>query len=349
MQPFLSVICSNVYTGFAPLEFLLRNMAAQTYKDFELVIVDAYYEENAAYVKELSQELGLLRTIHTPACEARHVGRWMHWELLSNALLLSSGQWILQHGVHRYMHRGAVQCVVERAEQGICVVLYQGKGFAIMPCSFDDIEGPFEMDTHLEPLSYLTQSGFFSIRRDILINELNGHNEALLLHHWVDSDLSERARHLASLKVELMPKGLLRMEKPSWVIHRHSPAINDWDISKTSFTARGRQTCRITENPRCVVWLLRSLGAHRRIDGPVQRITHNGFEWVWCPDCGAVGIEDPDAYISNLSNSAFILSPINVCGIGRNIFTLDRDLHGLDLTDKVRLISDSHDNPKYLQ
>ena len=327
------------------MESMLRNLAAQTFRDFELVIADAQYEMNAAAVKELSETLGLTRVIHTPAMEARHVGRWMHWELYSNAMLLASGQWVLYYGVHRYLHRKAMAEVASKAASGVCTVLYQNntpypQEGDTPPVSFDEIEEFYTLHLNSERWPYLSQTGFFSVPRDIMINRLNGYNEALLLHHWADTDLAERARHLSFLRVEVMSRALLRITHPK--------DSGKETIRPHEMFPSGRQPCTLAQNPSCVVWQLEMLRDDRHIEIPVQRVIHDGFEWVRCDICGAIGVEDVDEYMAHLSSSAFIRAPIGICGIGRNLFSVDADLQGLELADKIKVISGSHDNPKYL-
>src|SRR3990167_1252246 len=121
----LSVISANAYPGFSQVEFLLRNLAAQTFRDFETVLIDMFYAENASAVRDLCTTLGLTNVVHAPACEARHVAPWLPWELYSNALLLASSEWVLHYGVKRYMHPQAVGVVASQADAGICTVLIQ--------------------------------------------------------------------------------------------------------------------------------------------------------------------------------------------------------------------------------
>lgn len=343
----LSVICANVYQGFDHIAFMLRNLAAQTYRDFELIIVDAYYDQNATGIQDLSTQFGL-KTVHVPAMEARHVGRWLHWELYSNALLLASGQWALYYGVHRYMHRRALEFIADRAVHNILTVLYQNNVMndEPLPESFQAIEEAYGMSIYCEPWPYLSQTGFFCIPKDVMIHTFNGYNEALVFHHWADTDLSQRARHYKQMRVEVMSMALLRVSHPKDSATRTGIALPP---AQAAFPL-SRQPCSFDKNPSCITWLLQALRNDRHITVPVQRIVHDGFEWVRCEVCGCVGVEDEWAYIEqHLASAAYMRAPIGLAGIGRNLAALDADVRKLELTNKIDLIAASHDNPRYLQ
>src|SRR6185369_172203 len=121
----LSIVCANVYADHAPIEFMFANLGAQSFKDCEIVLVDAFYQENLNLVKMLSKAHGLDRVIHTPACEAKHVGRSLHWELYNNAALFATGDWLFFHGVHRYLHHQAVETIYQCANRDNCTILFQ--------------------------------------------------------------------------------------------------------------------------------------------------------------------------------------------------------------------------------
>ena len=334
----LSIVCANVYPGPEPVEFLLRNLHAQTCQDFELVLVDAFYKENTSLVTELKQAFNMC-VVHVPACEDKHVGRYLHWELYSNGLLLASNPCVLYHGVYRHLHSQVIETVVERASRGVSVVLHQIYGPAI---GTPDIDQLFSLNPVTEQWHALQHSGFFSVQRDIMIHRLNGYNEALVNDHWVDCELSARARHLP-LVVEIMQRGMIRFTREGG----HYGLTQG--THKTS-SGIGKPICTVEENPRCIVFLMNAFTTVRRIDGEVNRFVHNGFEWVRCPVCGTIGVEWPEAYINRLiGDSSLIRAPINVAGVGRNLAIIDSDLAGRDLVTKIEILSSSHDNQRYLQ
>ena len=335
----LSVLCTNAYPGTEHVEFMLRNLAQQTFHDFELVLVDMFYDDNAQIVSELSEILGLRSVLHTPACEARHVGRWLHWELYSNALLLSHGKFVLHHGMNRYLHRSALEVVASCAEHNTNLVLAQRNVEESLSslAFYVDPEVQFAMSTSISSWPYLSQSGFFSINTDTMIHDLNGHNEALLIHHWVDNDLGARSEHLAgSMRCRIMQNGLLRLNKSR--------------SGGYSQVLVGKPVCSREDNPQCVAWLIDALQEYRVIGGSVERINHKGYSWVRCGVCGTIGVEDSSAYVARLSeNSGLVKAPVNVAGVGRNIEILADDLRGKSTADKVSTLIESHTNPRYLQ
>src|SRR3990167_448016 len=341
-MPTLSVLSCNVYPGTAPVEFMLRNLAIQTFQDFELIFVDAFYDANAQFVSNTCKSLGLERVVHTPACEARHVGRILHWELYNNVLLLANSPWVMYFGMHRYMHSGALQAVAECAARDIPVVLWQGRAERMDELPLN-IEETYEMDSHVEQWHALDHSGFFSARRDMLINRLNGWNEASVNHHWVDCDLSTRAKFL-SLNVKVMPRALIRLGGAG--AYGRGEVSGD-GISQLS--GIGKSVCSLDTNPNCVVYLINALRDSRRhIDVPVQRLTHNGFEWARCAECGTLGIEDSEAYSRHVITRALIKAPINVAGVGRNLITVDAAMRNADIAAKIELLRSSHTDPRFL-
>lgn len=339
----LSVLCTNAYSGMAHVEFMLRNLSEQTFRDFEIVLVDMFYDENKNAVADLCGVLGLQNIVHTPACEATHVGRWLHWELYSNALLLASGRWVFHYGVNRYLHRNALQTVADNAQQGFSVVFAQRNVEesieTLLPRDMiqsSACESIYHMNVSVYPWQYLSQSGFFSVESDVMIHDFNGHNEALVIHHWVDNDLGARSQHLTGkIRCKIAQNGLLRLNK-----------------SRTggySGVRVGKPVCAREANPICVAWLIDGLREDRRITGDVERVEHNGYSWVRCAVCGTIGVEDSPAYVARLStNAAYTKAPVNIAGVGRNIETLAADLKSLTLQEKVETISGSHTNARYL-
>lgn len=343
-MPSLSIVCANVYPEHQPIEFLLRNLAAQTFKSVEIVLVDAFFEENAELVRKLSQDLGLERVIHTPACEAKHVGRVLHWELYNNAALFANGDWLLFHGVHRYLHRNAVETVYHCAERSTCVVFFQLREDSEIERSddFAEIERAYNMDVEQARWGFLQHSGFFSVPRDILINNLNGYNEAVVNVHWVDCDMGARVYHIP-LTVSMAGRSVLRLERQGHY------GVDERRNSRT-VSGIGKPICTPQENPRCVCLLRGALTAeNRHIDDPVNRFNHEGYPWVRCDKCGTLEIEDSDAYIHFLLNRpGSTRAPINVHGVGRNLARVNAELVGKSLEEKIDIVSKSHDNPIFL-
>lgn len=330
----LSILCGNVYSGFKHVEFFLRSMAAQTYRDCEIILADSFYTENKTGVAELCALLGLGTVVHVPSAYGVDVGRKMHWDVYSNALLYSSGDWVMHYGVYRYMHRDGIMRVAQNAASGILT------SFAQIPApqTIDDlmsddygaIESRYEMEVSPRRWSTLSQCGFYSIDRDRIVNIFNGHNEALILHHWVDVDLNTRAANYGHLQTDVIDRGVLRMTKPGY-----------------SAIRVGKPVCSREVNPNCVSHRLDARQGTERIEN-VERVSNRGFEWVRCQQCGAVGLEDPDAYIKYLRDTSCTRAPVNVGGVGRNIQRLEDDCKKLSTSSRFELISSSYSNARYL-
>lgn len=349
----LSVLVGNVFDGFDHIAFLLHNMAAQTTRAFELVLVDEFYQSNYIRVRDLGALFGL-KIVHTPPCEMYHAGARMHWELHNNELLFASGEWVLHHGVFRYLHMAAVETVISNAEQNICTVFAQNPGGTLGDIYACNVETRYDLSMESVDYPHLSQSGFFSIRRDDMIHLLNGHNEALTLPHWVDNDLSQRARRLP-LKVTVVQKGLLRLEKSTRYGQKELCTNPPLELHYPFYAVRtasgmGMPTCDWDINPKCLNFCLYTpFVEERKIDKSIRRFIHNDYEWLQCPVCKTLCVEDPESYMGHLDSHTNKRAPVNLGGIGRNLGRVDEDLRGRPLTEKIAIMKYSHVNPRYLQ
>lgn len=333
----LTITAANAYPGFVQVEFMLRNLAAQTYRDFELIILDISYDDNKDKVVELSTSLGLNDVIHLPTCRAKHVAQHVHWEIFNNSLALASSPWIFQFGIYRYVHRRVIETIIDRASRNICIVFPQNhvEAATLQRTDYDLIESLHGMSADTVPCSYLTQSGFFSINRDVFIDQLNGHTEALTAHHWVDCDLSQRAKN-ATLNVQQCSKGLLRIDRLPGDLHYHGALAKTVcsheleDCPWNMFASMSYADSHLTDNPNTV------------------RIDQQGYGWLQCRRCGILIVETPNAFMEHLDKQKIIKAPINLGGVGRNLRILADDLRGKTISEKTQILRDSHTNPRYL-
>lgn len=334
----LSIITVNAYPSATHVNLMLRNLAAQTFTDFDVVLMDRYYFANRDWVAETCKDLRL-RVTHTPACEDRHVGRTTHWELYNNALVLAQSDWVVYYGVFRYLHRQAIEAAVQRASKGICTVFHQMHTDEIIHTwPFEDIETVFKMDVRAQRTDGLHHSGFFAIKREWAVDWLNGYNDALLIHHWADVDSGARARH-CSFTVDIMPQALIRIANRPSMPHYAMDQHPDF----------GKPVCRESDNPHCIAHEINRLRSVRRIEYPVKRIEFKGFEWAVCDICGTLGAEDDAAYIRHLmADKSLVRAPVNLHGVGRNLSILAEDLKGQTLSERVSVVAASHTNLRYL-
>lgn len=348
----LSVVYPNAYPGRTYIEFGMRNLAAQTCRDFETVIVDMAYEQNKGIVTELSDKLGFQNLLHVPACEARHVGRLVHWELYNNGALFASNPWLMFYGAKRYVHRSLAAAIIQHATEGTAVNIAQVRppdtvtiedvGFdeqLSLPMfgdtvsqRFDAIEEAYNLHVDVHDAFYLAQTGFFSIPKDTYINILNGYNEALVVQHWVDNEMNIRMAKIR-MTVGNMHRGLLRLN------------------SKAGYGAVpiGKPICQHPDNTRCIRHTMNlRKGENHRVEGAL-RFEHDGFGWIYCDTCGAVAVDMEFDYMNHQVASSNTKAPINVRGVGRNLARIADDLKPLSLSEKINLMQRSHTEPRYLE
>ena len=334
----LTVLDVNAYPGKHYIEFALRNLAAQTCRDFQTIIVDMSYTENRSLAVELIENLGLQNVHHVPALEDRHAGRLVQWDIYNNAALLATTPWIFFYGLKRYLHRNAVETIMRHCQEGIGISVQQVRPDESVTVEnigydFDRIELDYSLNTDTVQIPWLAQTGFFSIHIDTYIRALNGYNECLLIQHWVDNDMNARAMRVP-MRVCNMGRGMLRLNSQLGY-----GAVNV-----------GRKTCYSSPTSKCLRDCLNRRAENVRLaDGVAERFIHDGFEWIYCPACGTIAVDKEFDYMAYIVSKPSVKAPINVHGIGRNLERLFDDVRDLAMPDKLDIIAASHTNPRYLE
>lgn len=342
----ISVITTNVFPGHPHVSTIIKNLGVQTTKDFEWVFVDAFYHNNQALVADETRAAGLNNVIHVPLCGATHVGRKFHWECYNNALLLATRPNFMRLGVWRYFHHQVVEFAIEQAAKGVWINLTQRACDALSDLTHEQIIQKYDIEIKSQSPWNRMQShcGMFSFNRQKMI-EMNGNNEALLIHHWEDCDLNSRWEQLGEMKMISLEKAFLRIEHRKDTFPYNKPDNGGAYIGKTICSPEKKNTCPYYVNNN-----------HKlEITGPAQGynlkfIEHKGFNWVHCPDCGLVAVGHDEKYFHYLkTDPRAITAPINVAGVGRNIVTLNEDIQKLtSMESKVNLLCESHTSPRYL-
>jgi hypothetical protein len=336
----ISVITTNVFPGTRHIEFAIRCLGAQTYKDFEWVFVDAFHDRNESLVRELCDKHGLKWVIHAPLCPPTHVGRRYHWESYNTALMFSTRYYFVRLGVYRYFHQDLVRTALEHANDGVWLNISQRamQGFND-DLSFEEINQKYdvEMDCWDKSPRLESHCGMFSFSRAKMI-EMNGNNEALLIHHWEDGDFNSRLVQAENVPAINVHKSFLRIE------HCKEPASTDGPFL-------GKRVCEHHVNPNCIFYAKNN---HDIENNPVENthwFDYKGFLWAKCDVCGTVAVSNADKYFHYLkTDPRGMRAPINVQGIGRNIGILDDDLKKLtSFQSKVELLTSSHTDPRYLE
>ncbi len=333
----ISVLTTNVFSGSDHLKIIIQNLGVQTFKQFEWVLIDAYYNENKELVKELTEKAGLRTVVHVPICDQPHIGHMYNWNCYNNALLLSSNRLFLRLGVHRYFHNKVVETAVELAGQNKFLNLRQRNVDSLSVDSDNINYHKLEDDYKLETLSRIfwktmnSQCGMFSFDKSAMI-EMNGNNEALLIHHWEDIDLNCRWTQHSPVDMVSLENAFLR------VYHDKSSPYME------------KKVCTHTDNPDCIVYAKNSHELENYPTNDIEWIYYRDFKWARCKKCKTVAVSYCDKYFDYLkTNKKGYLAPINVGGVGRDIRIVNEDIKKLSsLQDKVELLTASHTNPRYL-
>ena len=101
----VSVLTSTFRPG--GLDITLAGMRDQTFKDFELIIVDKRYDKRHKEVMQLAKEYGV-KTIHVP--EHRTNGKWNTFcSAWNTAFALAQGELFIILGDYMYLHPGTIE------------------------------------------------------------------------------------------------------------------------------------------------------------------------------------------------------------------------------------------------
>jgi hypothetical protein len=340
----ISVVTTNVFPGRAHIETIVRNLGIQTVKDFEWVFVDAFYDTNKELVAELATAQGLKAVVHVPVCAATHVGRKFHWETYNNAILLVSNPAFLRLGVYRYFHQRMVEVATDLAAKKVWVNLRQRPADAFdasLPHAVQVEKYGLEIDSRTT-MNYMgSQCGMFSYSREKML-AMNGNNEALLIHHWEDCDLSNRWLQAGRQEGVLLEKAFLRV---------YHPKMSFPDACDPGIAAYlGKTVCRREQNPDCIYYQDDNRHLARYASNVTHWFTHMDFRWARCDACGTVAVCDEDDYFTYLrSNPYGFKAPVNVYGVGRNLTILNEDMGKLtSLQSKCELLAASHNDQRYL-
>lgn len=330
----ISVLTTNVFPGQAHVEALIRCLAAQTYQDFEWVLVDAFHEANRDLVNELAARHGLRQVLHTPICTATHVGRQFSWDTYNTAMLLAANDLFLRVGVFRYIHQRVVELAVKHGADNTWLSLRQ-RDVPSLDSSWShaqiDEKHGLEADTFVTWDQMISHCGMFSFRRQLML-EMGGNNEALTIHHWEDVDLNCRWTHLGKVKLISLENAMLRIYHS-----KDNPYV-------------GKKIC--ASGPRCIAHAANSHELERTAHTDTEWTEYRGFPWARCRDCGAVAVGYCDKYFEYLKRERKAMqAPVGVFGtLGRNIRVLHEDLGKLSALDaKLELLAASHTSPRYLQ
>lgn len=334
----ISVITTNIFPGNKHIEMAIKCLSSQTYKDFEWVFLDGHYNQNKDFVDNMCQEYKIERYIHSPFCQANHVGRWFHWEIYNNALMLCNNDLFLRFGVYRWMHNKTIETIVNYANKGIYVDLpHNTVNFDdFYNYSVDEINNNLSIiDGEIRPYMECS-AGMFSYTRNRML-EINGNDEAsTLIAHHEDADLNARWSNVKGIYSAKIQNALLRFS------HEKSPSNILSTLEEGNSLCCGKKGC-LSIYPNSY---------HLNYNPPVEneKFEYDGFQWIKSPCCGVVSPIDADEYLTYLKQSGKTFGSVGVDNrVGRNILSLYNDIIKINnFEDKLNLLINSHTDQKYL-
>ena len=332
----ISILTTNVFPGNEHLKLFIQCLSTQTFQDFEWIFLDGHYYKNRKLISELSKKYNLKDVKHYPMCGATHIGRRFHWEILNNSLLLAKNDLFLRMGAYRWFHSKAIELAVENYSKGVFVDF----SHTIKDISeFINIE---DISNRLNPkIGYLrgmmmSESGMFSCSRDVML-QMNGNDEvATTMVHHEDADLNSRWIHMKDLKSVNISNAMFRIE------HNKSSEVILPQLEQNNSYCCGKKFC-LLNYPNIFDLDFNPPTQHHKFE-------YRGFQWKYCPECGAIAPLNSDEYLEYLKKCGNPISPIGVLNkVGRDIRILNEDLQKLNsIQEKLELLTNSHNNKRYL-
>lgn len=332
----ITITSTNVFRGQDQLGALIKCLAAQTCQDFQWVLVDAFYADNAKLVADMCAARGFKDVVHVPYRGNTRVAATYHWTTYNDALLLARYSTILRVGVFRYIHPSVVGLAADLATQQTWVSLRQqdvDRFEDISDAALIDKYG-LEVATRTNRDRMSSHCGMFSQSKQTLM-DMNGNNEAFAVHHAEDSEYNSRFAQLGRTSVVSLEKAMLRVY--------HSKC--------RTLTYLPKVPCEKADNPACIYHAANNHELKKYAHPDTEWRDHQGFPWARCRTCNAVANGYCDEYYRYLATDPRgFRAPVGVFGVvGRNLAAVADDLAKLDsLQSKVELLAESHEHPKYL-
>lgn len=332
----ITITTTNVFRGRDQLGATIKNLAEQTDRDFEWVLVDAFYDLNRELVAEMCDARGMRDVVHVPFAGNTNVGAAFTWASYNDAALLARHPVILRVGVFRFIHPEVTAIVADSAARDTWVSLTQRPVDRLDDKPSADLAAEHGLDVTRRAVwdRMTSHCGMFSRDTETLIG-MNGNSEAQVLHHAEDCDWNARWQQLGPQNLVALENAMLR------VYHSKCPTL----------TYVPKPVCRRDDNPACIYHAANNHELKKYAHPDTEWRDHEGFPWARCRTCGTVANGYCDEYYEYLKTDLRgFRAPVGVFGtIGRDLLAVRDDLAKLtSLQSKVELLAWSHTDPKYL-
>jgi hypothetical protein len=359
---------SFIFDGDWLLRAQLKCLSEQTFKDFDVWLIDAHYSKRHGYMQELREKYNL-DIVHVPYSPNLSVAKKLDCSIFNAPYVYSESPKIVRYSCWRFVRPNFT---------GTCVNSNMSVDFY-----FHNVEPPTRDSMHIvtnhdariwdmksdvvnwdlipkksgqpgaswgsdsdrvaKPTVFpLNCYGNYMVPREEWFR-INGCDEAIFSsEHWEDQDFCNRINR-AGVPCWRMPHVMYRLHH---LYGGHSGRSNrqpDWG----EFMEPCPKCQAVEHNPKPDRRDLK----RRMAAGEVMTFGH-GRTWVCrnCYYCGPVFHADEGEYLQSLAKHGYTRSNIlPMVKLGRNLQALADDMDGKSLGAKVEIFNDSWSNPKYYQ
>lgn len=337
------------------LRMMLNSLSQQTVKDFDIIIVDHFYENRIEAVKELAEHYKL-DILHMPFIPATHYAkRYMDMSVFQTAFVMSESERVCRLSEYRFVSPEFVERIL--ATPGNLDFFYHdlaGASFDVWDEESDFINWrkvPFFPQTQVidEPYPLNAYGNYCHVREQWLA--INGFQDNLGPFHWEDQDFNARASKVGQRSSRLpnlmfriyhtYPSNQQRATRP--LLHPFKDVCGKCQQTVDRFYAEWKPGYNDSHWSKYFMYRDRS---------EISYEEQQGFLWLQCNECKFTLpiLENGDVQGILLGMPDYKQSPIGLFGnVGRNMRTLSEDLRGKSWSDKIVIHEDSWTNPKYYQ
>ena len=363
----------------------LRCLAEQTFKDFDVWLIDPHYQKRKGIVPELAEIYGL-SLIHVPWVPNTAVAKWLDYSIVNAVYCYSESPLVARYFCYRFVRPGFAESIMA-VPSGVNVDFYSLNIGPDLRETYDgaahvrhkkvwDFDGDrvhwdevppesgmravgfaperslacwppqYDMDAGVGPFP-LDASGNIMVWRENWL-DLNGTNEVFTnREHWEDMDWDVRANRAGQTAV--------RRTHLMYRLHHEYGRYSG--RSTIEFDVPLRRPCG-----RCLerddAWLARMRESGTLLEAYRERarlgeIALHEEEMVWsCTSCGLTGPlynASANEYLTKGYESGRVRAPVmRELMLGRNLRILSEDMDRCaSLSGKIGIFNDSWTNPRY--
>ncbi len=360
---------SFIFEGDWLLRAQLKCLSEQTFKDFDVLLIDSHYSKRMGYIHEL-RDTYKLDIVHVPYTPNLRVAKKLDCAIFNAPYLYSESPKIVRYSCWRFV-RPLFAEVCANSNMSVdfrfhnveppsrdCKHAMTNHDARIWDMRSDKVNWDLipgksgqpgaswgaDSDFDARPTIFpLNCYGNYMVPREEWFR-INGCDEAIFnSEHWEDQDFCNRA-HRAGIPAWRKAHVMYRMHHLYGGNAGRSNLIPDWG----EFRPLCDKCNAVEHNPKPDRRDLK-----RRIANGELSVFGFGRTWVCneCYYCGPIFHSDESEYWNHLAQ--FEVTRSNIIGgdfqLGRNLEAVAHDMDGKPLWKKVEIFNESWENPKYYQ